>query len=277
MVPETKATVLRAMELYRTCPWLLDRSEQITYLLNECGEHGEIDLVIDLVLRFTYFSAEDYQSAFSAIAKQIAHVWALDEKNTQIVSLTMDSSADSGQSVIHALKGPLTRIGKTAYPLINRVEKVNSRANTHHNIVLVDEFSGTGSTLKNRIKWINERWKNNELRPHIYVCLIAGMNHSISAFKDVAEDIFVYKKLEKAISEKYEGAALYTALENMAIMEKRLAQEVQGKPLPSLGYGKAEALFGNENNIPNSTLPIFWWPQLASGETRKTLFFRYSI
>ena len=87
-------------------------------------------------------------------------------------------------------------------------------------------------------------------------------------------DIFAAIELEKGISGYLTGSARDDAREEMLRLEARLHPTFNGRPLPSLGYGEAEALFSTDGNAPNSVFPVFWWPRLRTGRNRKTILSR---
>ena len=66
--------------------------------------------------------------------------------------------------------------------------------------------------------------------------------------------------LKAGISGHFSGQELVNKKALMQRLEQELAANIEGEPLPSLGYGGAEALFCIEKeNAPNSNFPIFWW------------------
>ncbi|WP_321812408.1 MULTISPECIES: hypothetical protein [unclassified Burkholderia] len=271
----TKYFISKAVKLFMNNPWLCDRESQVYKLLGECESNSEIDLLLDLLGRFTYLGADEYKKSFESIANQVVNVWGLDPVSTQIAAISWDDLSDSGQFVLHALKPSLSRLGGGAYPLVSKANKVNSLANRCPNIVLVDEFFGTGQTIKIRADYIRKNWPKHLTKPEIYVAMMAGMRAAKFKFSHLVRDVYVCNELEKGITGHYAGDELDNARYEMSRLEGRLAEKINGKNLPFCGYGAAEALFGSETNIPNSVFPVFWWPELRSGALRETLFRRY--
>ena len=88
-------------------------------------------------------------------------------------------------------------------------------------------------------------------------------------------DYFSVHWLNKGISELVSGEKKEVATKSMEELEKKLQKRYQGKKLPNFGYKRSESLFALEsNNIPNNVFPIFWWPFLKGGVSRKTIFKR---
>lgn len=265
---------MRVIDLTVQCAWIRERSALFKALLNEAEDEQEANLILDAMQNFTYYTASDYECAFSAIVEKISGAWLLNPVNTQIIAVSWDNFADSGQAVLHALKPYLAK-AKLTFPLINSATKFNGLGASHPNIVLIDEFFGTGKTLCGRIEYIKKNWKSSGVTPKIYVAFIAGMESAIPNFSPLVEDVFVHSPLKKGITEIYTGSDLNVSIEAMSRMEARLAPLVGDEALPNFGYGKSESLFGSNQNIPNSTFPIFWWPEYANGSPRDRMFYRY--
>jgi hypothetical protein len=67
-------------------------------------------------------------------------------------------------------------------------------------------------------------------------------------------------------------------IKNMKRLEAELAQNIDGKVLPSMGHGEAEALFFiKDGNAPNSNFPIFWWPEDSKNNQRNTIMKRHEL
>ena len=140
-------------------------------------------------------------------------------------------------------------------------------------IILVDEFIGSGITLIKRLEYLQ---KNSDLNDcQIKCCFMAGMESTINYIRnDLAVEIFCPLVLKKGISEKYETNESLERIKNMKMIETKLDQLSEKY---SLGYNQAEALYSAEGvdfNTPNSVFPIFWWPK-ANNSDRKTILNRY--
>lgn len=262
-------------------PWLQDLNKPLLSLLEECTYERQQSLVIELLSNFEFLDYLKMKQLLERTIFQIFNEWGLSDNNTQIVAMTYDDSADSGQSLLWSLQPLLAQENK--HPkLVNRVGSAIRHLEQYPNIVLFDEFAGTGSTVANRVKQIradvdnvmkNKKW---DFEVSIRAIVLVGMESTRNTFESLNIDYCCFNWLKKGIAQNYAGVALKKAYKDMLRLESYLANEDCDKPLPSLGYGRAEALYYHEGgNLPNSVFPVFWWPKSYNGENRMPLFFRF--
>lgn len=267
------------MQIYSKQDWLLNKVEELEFLIDSCQSQDEINLVFSLLDRFYYLSSLAYNNILNRAADYIVDESGFTEDRTQIVSLTYDRGADSGQSVLQSLKIPIQRKGW------RNVEESNKFGDSirvctkkgRNQIILVDEFLGSGKTLQGRIEYLR---KNLRCQFDVKCCYLVGIDYYIEkAKKDLNVEINCMLPLKRGITDFYQGLDLISAENAMLEMELRLKPWIKKKELYmySFGYGQAEALYSLEGcagNTPNSVFPIFWWPIDSSDKERKTILFR---
>lgn len=265
----------QTVSLCMAIPWLAERGQSLNLLLNECNAEEQLSLLSDLLKRFVYLNPVDIEDCLESIVTQIVDVWKLEPANTQLVAMTFDDQADSGQWVLHFLKVPLAKRNWRPAKLTNNVQRALKYLDGRPNVVLVDEFSGTGKTAIGRIEYLRtEALKRGVQNHRLRICLLAAMDNAYENIRQKEVDCFVKYKLNRGISEAYVAVELGKARANMLLIESWLAPTFNDKALPSFGYGGAEALYSADGNIPNSVFPVFWWPQFASGAARSPMFHR---
>lgn len=167
-----------------------------------------------------------------------------------------------------------------SFQAVNRINKaIKYLSRGRNQIILVDEFIGTGKTLTSRIKQLkNDLSGEYDLK----VCYLAGMDYAINKMKlELDIDIFCALKLKRGISDQYSPEIVANYKEKMIKLELELLQDrIKDKTIIeySLGYGQAESLFTGEGykcNTPSSVFPIFWWPLLKGNQKRVPLLTRY--
>ncbi|MGQ0510524.1 MAG: phosphoribosyltransferase-like protein [Betaproteobacteria bacterium] len=271
-----KEAFRRISELCEKFDWLQEKEAELGSLLAECSNTAQVELIHQLITRFQFLHAEDIENCFKKVADQIASGWALPEAETQVVAMSFDDEPDSGQLVLQILK-PIFARKKWKPRLTITVPRALKYLRERANLILVDEFSGTGRTVTNRITYIrNEAASRGAPVPEIRVCLFAAIEEAISTILAQGVECFVVHPLKKGISGYLDGEEAEAAKHTMRSLETTLAPVIRGEPLPSLGYGGAEALYGAESyNAPNSVFPVFWWPQSRNGSERDTLLSRF--
>lgn len=256
--------------------WLADYTHEIDSLFKECENDDQVDLLSDLLHRFTYFGTEEEESAIAQIADGVVGL-GLPASKVQVVALSADDDADSGQAVLYALKGQFARRRFDDVKLVNTFGKAQRYVEDRPNVILVDEFVGTGRTLKGRLSTLVRDFKNNKgiADAKLYVFAYAGMRAALDEIlaEGLCEKVHFVSVLSRGISDWHSDAA--AALVAMGALESKLLPVCHGVDLPLLGDGQCEALYGRRGgNCPNSVFPVFWWPMDADRGSRSPLLTR---
>ncbi len=272
----TKIQFSLLFELQEKQPWLKDKAEGVLELIEMCADLEEQHLVCALLDRFAYLTHETFSEYLVQMAKQITHVWGLERDLTQIVAMTHDSSADSAQAILQFLKPILAADGWTGVPLVNRCDRASKHIRKRPFVVLIDEFAGTGKTVCGRLKTIQKCYQDAQVQSReIRVCLLVCMEEAKSRIEQAGALVHASLVQKKGISGHYIGADLVKAQNGMLRLESLLKALLHNVPLPSFGYGQAEALYGAAMcNVPNSVFPLFWWPCWQDDSQRKVLLSR---
>lgn len=250
---------------------------QIRDLFDICKSKDEVDLLSHTLERMIVLSQTQY---LQTLEKMILHIKTSIDDGTPlaIVAMSWGNSPDSSQLLAQMLKKDF-RTNKNV-KFFNSVPEYMKKNNPSDfpKFVLIDEFSGTGKTIESRLNSIMARGREShtELCPH--VCLLFGMKKAFSYVKNIVENTYFCHQTLAGISDYFSGNELTNKISIMKKIEESLAPTIGNIPMPSLGYGAAEALFFIKNqNAPNSNFPIFWWPQDYSGKDRNTLMERAEL
>ncbi|WP_137703063.1 phosphoribosyltransferase-like protein [Marimonas lutisalis] len=232
----------------------------------------ERELVLDLLKNFNYIDEERLQLLLGAMADRICNGISVAEDQTQVITTAIDNEPDSSQMLLQMLKNRLTENGFPRFLKRSRGHEAIKYCVERPNIVIVEEFSGTGGTIIARVNDLKARIQDKanstgvEINPRIVVCLLAAMKNALAAIQ--AEGIEVYSEFEMpaSISQRIDPAQVDQKKNLMEGIEARL-DRARMTPFPSLGYGQAESLFFLQNgNPPNNNFPVFWWKHLANGD-----------
>lgn len=254
--------------LQKQQPWIAEKESELESLLykdcNGCDE--KILMILDLIERFTHLTTEKYREKLKEIACDIVTVPNLNDYDTQIVALAADSSSDSSQLVLYELKKILEDMGWRHHKTTNRFGdcyKTQKRNPQHSNIILIDEFVGTGSTVINRVNSIHKQYLGKEIKFNkIHVKVIASTHIGKENIEGQNIDFSSQIILNKGISDYYkENNEVNKHIKHMLDLESLLSEKFNDREMPSLGYGSTESLYCRQDgNTPNSVFPIFWWP-----------------
>lgn len=262
------------VSLYFKQRWLVKKKDELYNLIDISKTHTCTELVHSLLERFNYIDDNYYQFLLDEIADYLED--NIDDfSKTQIVALAYDANTDSSQKILYDLSNTLAMKGIRGYESINQFGKAVSYFNKGYtNLVFIDEFIGSGRTLKGRNDWIT---KNVKLENSPHYIFLAGLKSTIEILNDL--NIFCPLQMNKGITEYYEKDELTDNIQNMINLESHLSPEINDKKLEdySFGYGKAEALYsleGCRGNTPNNVFPIFWWPKDNDNNDRLKLLTR---
>jgi len=262
------------VSLYLKQRWLVKKKTELYNLFDISKKHTSTELVHSLLERFNYIDDENYQFLLDEIAEYLEDS-VKDFNNTQIIALAYDSNTDSSQKILYDLSNTLAMRGVKGFESINQFGKaVSYYKKGYTNLIFIDEFIGSGKTLKVRNDWIT---KNLELDQKPHYLYLAGIKSSINKFHDI--QIFCPLQMDKGISEHYQGDEIEQQIQKMLSLESELYEEINEKRLGdySFGYGKSEALYtleGCRGNTPNNVFPIFWWPKDNENKDRLKLLTR---
>lgn len=267
-------------ELSRTQPWVAKRVEELDHLLwEDCDTEEKRLLILELLNRFLHISRDKYSDLVTNLADKITKEQGISDESTQVVAMAADSSADSSQYLLYDLKRVLEKKGWRKYKHINtfgRSYAAYKENNSLRNIILVDEFVGTGETVLSRVKEllkVYERAGVTDIK--IFVKVIASTKQGLEAVTSAGINLESLVTINKGISDYYKDTTLKEKVELMDQIESILLDSYNGTDLPKFGYGKTESLYiRDEGNTPNSVFPIFWWPFLKNGAERPVLLTR---
>jgi len=263
--------------LYTKQNWLLQKKDELAELIEFCGDRESKDLIFALLERFHYLQPETYNFLLNEMSEYIVDHSGFSQDSTQLLSLTFDDETDSSQKILYEVRSYVNKRGWTKLKTVNLFkESITNFQKGKTQILIVDEFVGSGKTLRGRIRFLR---KHIPGKFEVKCCFVAGIKEEIEKLNEEGISVFCPMALEKGVSGFYKGEELTQAENLMLNLELRLAQNINKKDLYtySFGYGGAEAIYsleGCNGNTPNSVFPIFWWLEDIQKKIRRTLLTR---
>lgn len=254
--------------------WLIDKFEQLMQLLySDCKTIDERDLIINMIERVYYMSTLEYKESINIIADDI--VTNCKMQDTIIYALAIDRTSDSSNVITYDLKVALAERGwlkSRVYSTMNKLKDIQE----NDTIYLVDEFVGSGQTLKGRYEYLHRHMKEQKYQNKVNMFSIVAMKHAIKYLEDNNINLHSVVDLEKGISDYYDVSELDTKVKVLEDLEKRvLSVKYLDEDMYTLGYNNSETLFKREGgNTPNNVFPIFWWPETIDGHLRENIMVR---
>ena len=261
--------------LYGQHEWLEYEPEALVELWGLAENEEQKELITFLIKKFLWINDRKLYDGCKKIAHQIESIWGLDKSNT-IISATCDNAnPDGSQALIQTIKNRFQNEWKEPN-FFNSFLIAAYEIKENSNIVLIDDFIGTGSTIKKRVEYFNSIIGKRELTNiTVYVVSLAAMKFSIDLLNALNINYFSVHWLLKGISEELNKPLRINAIKEMEFLESKLQNRIKNRKLPNFGYERSESLFAwSSNNIPNNVFPIFWWSKLKGGINRNTIFHR---
>lgn len=279
-------------ELYEQYDWLLDRVKGLESLWSFLNEE-ERNLIKKLFPLFRIMNYNEIIDKLVEITSTITEDWQCTPQNTIIVAICKNSKPDGSQWMVDSLKTKFEGYEWGENNICNRFDEflLSDKIMTKRNIILCDDFIGSGKTIASRIKEINKKideknnnrkwwqfWKPKLRNINIYIVGIAGMEDSHSVImQNGTSDCHIGLWLKKGIRDRFQAIEKEHNVKIMKGIELKLAKNIKKNKLKDVNFGwkEAEALFYFDGrNIPNNVFPIFWWPKLENGQDIIPLFKR---
>ncbi|MCG8708494.1 hypothetical protein JHU04_001706 [Brenneria sp. 4F2] len=270
------------LQLYKKQPWLADKHTEVMSLLYEdCRSSDERELLIELLNRFNFLEEKEFNHSLNRLADEIVNDKEIESRTTQIVSLTADNYSDSGQSILYALKPRLEKREWREHLSINRFgssyKEFIRNGGKHKNILFIDEYIGSGQTAIGRVDSLKKQYSEKGIEDiHIKLIVIAASSLGVHNLKEKGIEMTCMHEIKRGISDYYKDEnEIIKHLGVMNKIEDILSQSYNEKPLPKMGFGSTESLYGREyGNTPNNVFPIFWWPFYRDTSKRQTILTR---
>ena len=273
-----------AVEVQKTSEWLLNYSAPLYELIKLCKNKTERVLISDLLNRFTYLSEDDFHFYLYEFVSTIADTWRLPLGSTQVAAITYDKEADSAQMVLDLLQYHFAENHCHGIRTVNKLQDCKLYVSERPNIVLVDEFVGTGNTILKVVgtlhAMLRKFFKKKQMQPipyNIRVLVVASMLIGEERIRAKGIDFYSCISLKRGISDYLTGDIRKKTIKRMYKMEELLVNKINRYELNDyrLGYRHSQSLYAAEGrNAPNNVFPIFWWPKLSDGSDRKTICYR---
>ena len=250
--------------------WLWERSNKLDDTIEKVVKpvDGAKRLFAKLIRRFKYLDHAQAQECIKAIAFHIKETWKCDQNTTLIMPVCKKTNRhpDGSLKMVYDLRTALG--GWKNNMIINYFDAKDPHVTAGNNVILCDDFIGSGSTMEKRIDWIkNNMSPNAKLYVVSFACMQAAKESILGK-----TGVYVFSPiwLDKGIKDE-SGDSVMLSME--ALLSPKYNKEDMEKC--TLGYGKAGSLYFNEDyRIPNNVYPIFWWGSLADGRELNSLFLR---
>ena len=261
-----------ALELQMKYHWLSKSSSKLESTIHTLLTERERRILFSKLLRkFVYVDLNSSHENVLKIVYQIEHRWNCDPNHTVIVAARKmcNNHPDGSNILVYNLQDELKRWKNQRFLSVFDID--NKRLINSQNIIVCDDFIGTGGTIDKRIQNLQNKFGEDK---KIFVVALAAMKNSKKVLAKY-NNVSVYSPVWVACGLNHDSDSKECAI--MLNMEELLARKYKNYELDdvSLGYKKSGALYYNEQyRIPNNVYPIFWWGKLSDGSNFDSIFLR---
>ena len=267
----------RLLKIHKEHDWLDQEYKAMFDLWCMLDDSNQKELIEFLIKNFSVINSEKLKKACKQIAVCIEQTWKLSWSNTYLTATCDDSVPDGSQAVLQNLKNKFSQ-GWTTSNFFNSLQLALKEISDNTLLLLVDDFIGTGDTIKEKLEYVQKTLKERGLNNvTVKIISVGCMDFAKAKLSSLAVDYFSAYWLKKGISELVDEDKREVASCSMNSLEGKLQKKCKNKSIShfSFGYQRSEALFVLDGfNVPDNVFPIFWWPRLKEGKDRDTLFRR---
>lgn len=250
--------------------WLFKMNREFTELLASCPSDQHRQMLIDLLTRTTYISAEKYVELIDKMREQVEVIWKLTPASTLFVSSNNKHHVDSSKEVLNQLKSsawkdPAWKKQQFHIAFSTAIDA----ARDGYALVIVDDFVGSGESMLKALSWLAQAAAAKKIGIDLRVLTAGGCAEGVSNIRNAGYTVECMIPITKGLSDHLTGQQLSEALSQMTELEDALEAELSGKANFApyrLGWRQQEAVYVRQGgNTPNNVFPIFWWRRLKNG------------
>jgi hypothetical protein len=257
-----------SLELMELQPWLKAKKLEYRTLLNEYSTSQQRALLISLLRRTMYVTMAEYHEAFDQIREHIENVWQLDTQTTMFVSANADGRISSSHEALNNLRNTNWSSAIPKQRFVNKFVDAVDGCKNNWNLIVVDDFVGSGQTVQNAVKWLASKAQEDGKHVAIFIVTVSACLGGLQALAAGGASVFAKLSVPKAISDLLPAAERPAAVAVMTSIEDALQVRCADGVLQKyrFGWGQQEAVFYRDHgNTPNNVFPVFWWDKLKSG------------
>ena len=250
--------------------WLRGMSREFCELLDSCPSDSHRTMIIDLLARTTYLSADRYFTVIAEMGQHVENVWSLSPSKTLFVSSNNKHHVDSSKEVLNQLKSCAWQGTGWSKQLFHvAFGTAIDAAEDGYTLVIVDDFVGSGDSMRKALKWFKDAAVAKGIQVDLRVLTASGCTEGISNLQASGYSVQCMNLINKGLSDYLEGQQLADAVMRMTDLENALAAKIATKvnfAAYRFGWRQQEAVYVRQGgNTPNNVFPVFWWRAVKSG------------
>lgn len=234
-------------------------------------------LIMELAERYCWLTPNELDAKLTNVLKKIEPEKLNSAKRIIVFPIMKpedEHMVKSGHGIIYKIRGLKPFLSNYNHLEIleiikySEIEEENFYAKPTDLIYLVDDYLGSGETLKATLDLI---LKNRSITiEQLNIITIASQADTITFVQDYNIPLYFEDIQKRGITDYYEELE---AEEKIKVM-REIERLIPGSNFFSLGYNESEALI-TLTRTPDNTFPIFWKDHKKNGQEYKAPFPRY--
>ncbi len=257
--------IMKLNKIFKSKNWVEKDHDEFVFdqfctLFNNLEKDEERKLIVELTEKYSWISFTEYQGSILNALKLVEEIKLQNLKKIYffpIIKPEDEGKIKSGPYLLYPLKSYkkfLPMYAHIKFEIITSFDfmsKDNLTLNENEKIFLMDDYIGSGETLKfciDHLKTIND-FRNQDFS----IISIATQKEIYDSMKQMGISYYSDTIQNKGISDNYSEPELSGKISVM----KEIERMIPGGNHFSFGYGDSEALI-TLIRTPDNTFPIFW-------------------
>lgn len=244
---------------------LEDFEQKIETWLENVESDEEKQIFIQLFNNFNYFTRMKFSLGLKDSYSKFKDIVGEEYKNSLFLPLGSQGGIFNGAYEIMPLFRRINRIDKTRIVMQTQDFLTKRDTSSVQNIVLVDDFIGSGTTLIKYIKLLKKDYMSFLENKCIYVIVVVVGEKGLESIDKLRKEtgleikeIIYHKRMEKAFTDL---SGIFSNEKDRAYAKKiirKYEKNVAKRSIDIMGFKNSEGLIGFYYNTPNNTLAVFW-------------------
>ena len=189
--------------------WLLTEEKQdaLVDLWNLSTNKIHRDMILALLYNYQYIGNQELNMYCTMITDQIIKIWQLTPNRTIIAAIADKEEIDGSHSILQNLKNYFCSFGNWGQMnFISTILDAAHKIQKSQNIVIVDDFIGTGTKATRRITYLRRKIAERNIENvRIYLCSVAAMQFAQNELNKLKIKYYSPLWLNKGISDYYKN------------------------------------------------------------------------